>query len=46
MRKSTLGHELRDLNGKEMTFGHKREKTTLGCELRDLNGKEMIVGCK
>ena len=35
MRKTILGHELRALNGKEMTMGH---------ELMALNGKEMIVG--
>ena len=40
----TLGRELKPLNGKEMTLGHKWEKKmTLGHELRDLNGKEMTM---
>ena len=40
----TLGHELRVLNGKEMTLGHKQEKITMGRELRAVNGKEMTLG--
>ena len=46
MRKSTLRRELKALNGKEMTLGHKLQKMTLGRELNALNGKEMIVGHK
>ena len=45
MRKMTLGRELRALNGKEMTLGHKL-KMTLGRELWALNGKEMTLGHK
>ena len=44
MRKTTLGCELKALNGKEMTLGHQLEKMTLGYELRALNGKEMTLG--
>ena len=44
MRKMTLGHELRVLNGKEMTPGHKQEKITMGRELKVLSGKEMTLG--
>ena len=39
-----MSHELRVLNGKEMTLGHKWEKMTMGHELMALNGKEMTVG--
>ena len=44
MRKMTLGHEVRALNGKEMTLEHKLETTTLGHELRALNWKKLILG--
>ena len=37
MRKTTLGHLLQALNGKEMTLGHKWEKTAMGRELRAVN---------
>ena len=46
MRKTTLGHELRALNGKEMTLCHKWEKKTLGREVWAPNGKEMTLGYK
>ena len=43
MRKSTIGHEPRALNGNELTLGHKREKTALGREVRAPNGKEITL---
>ena len=36
----TLGHQVKALNGKERTLGHKLEKLTLSCELRALNVKK------
>ena len=44
MRTSTLGHDLRDLYGNEITMGHKLEKMTLSRELKDPNGREMTLG--
>ena len=46
MRKMTLGHRVKALNGKEMTLSHKLEKLTLGCELRALNVKKITLGHK
>ena len=46
MRETTLGRELKALNGKEMTLGYKWEKMTMGRELKALNGKEMTLGHK
>ena len=46
IRKTTMGRELRALNRKEITRGHKWDKTTLGHELRALKGKEMTLGHK
>ena len=43
MRKTTPTLEVRTLNRKEITLGHKLE-TTLGRELRALNGKELTLG--
>ena len=44
MRKTTPGLEVKALNGKEMTLGHKLKTTTLGHQLRALNGKEVTLG--
>ena len=44
MRKTTLGHDLKDRNGKEMSLDHKPGKMTQGHEFRALNGKEMTLG--
>ena len=44
MRKTTLGLELKALNGEEMTLGHKWETMTLGREVGALNEKEMTLG--
>ena len=46
MRKTSLGCELKALNGKEMTVIYKFKKMTLGRELKALNGKEMTVRLK
>ena len=42
----TLGHQVKALNGKERTLGHKLEKLTLSCELRALNVKKITLGHK
>ena len=44
MRKTTPGLEVKALNGKEMTLGHKLKITTLRHELNALNGKEVTLG--
>ena len=46
MRKTTVGLELRALNGKEITLGHKRERTTMGHDVKALNGMQMNLGHK
>ena len=40
----TLGCDVRALNGKEMTIGHKWEKMTMGNELKAPNGKRNDFG--
>ena len=46
MRKSNLRHELKALNGREITLGHKWETTIQGLKLKALNGKKITLGHK